>query len=292
MITKRTEITRSLPAKPYPGKISLEPPKIIVDQFMKFWYGYITRRDKKSEITFMNYGFSNHKELDLDEKDEFNRYPIQLYDYIASYLDIEGLDVLEVGSGRGGGAEYITRSFKPRSYNGVDLNKSAIKFCNKFYSLDGLSFTHGNALNLPFENDSFDVVINVESSHRYPSVKKFLKEIHRVLRPGGHLLFTDFRDDYLIDRLHRQFCSSNMEIKKREFITPYIVKALELDHDRRQKLIRRLSPPLLRPIARDFSGVKGTRMYKWFKSGRVEYLYYVMQTPPAGRIASRAIEGA
>ena len=70
-----------------------------------------------------------------------------------------------------------------------------------------------------------------------------------------------------------------MEIKKQEFITPYIVKALELDYERRKKLIKRLSPPVFRPIAKDFSGLKGTRMYNWFKSGRVEYLYYVMQKP-------------
>ena len=68
-----------------------------------------------------------------------------------------------------------------------------------------------------------------------------------------------------------------MEIKKREFITPYVVKALELDHDRRETLIKRLSPPLFRPIARDFCGIKGTRMYRWFKAGKIEYLYYVMQ---------------
>ncbi|MCP5055072.1 MAG: SAM-dependent methyltransferase, partial [bacterium] len=91
----------------------MELPKTLMDQFMKFWYWYVSRRDKKSELTFLNYGFSNHVELDLDGDDEFNRYPIQLYDYVASHLDMKNLDILEVGSGRGGGAEYITRSFKP-----------------------------------------------------------------------------------------------------------------------------------------------------------------------------------
>jgi ubiquinone/menaquinone biosynthesis C-methylase UbiE len=259
------------------GKITMEVPKPIVDQFMKFWYWYITRVDKSSEVTFMNYGFSNHHELNLEDEDEFNRYPIQLYDYIASYMDIKDLDVLEVGSGRGGGAEYISRSFKPKSYKGLDLNKNAVKFCNKFHSHKGLSFKQGNALDLPFADSSFDVVINVESSHRYPDVDKFLKEIHRVLRPQGHFLFTDFRDDYLLDHLQNQLSNSKMNIKKKELITPYIVKALELDYDRRKMLIKRLTPGIFRPIANDFAGIKGTRMYEWFKSGRVEYLYYVMQ---------------
>jgi ubiquinone/menaquinone biosynthesis C-methylase UbiE len=274
---KNLELPAARRSKKVGGRITMETSITIIDQFMKFWYWYISRLDKNGELTFMNYGLSNHEYLDLKGKDEFNRYPIQLYNYIACNLDIEGLDVLEVGSGRGGGAEYITRSFRPRSYKGVDLNKSAVKFCNKFHSREGLSFTQGNALNLPFENNSFDIVINVESSHRYPNVNKFFREVHRVLKPRGHFLFTDFRDDYLVDRLHRQLRNSKMEIKKQEFITPYIVKALELDHERRQRLIKRLSPPVFRPIARDFSGLKGSRMYNWFKTGRVEYLYYVMQ---------------
>jgi ubiquinone/menaquinone biosynthesis C-methylase UbiE len=257
----------------------MEPPKTIIDQFMKFWYWYISHLDKNGELTFMNYGLSNHEDLDLRGRDEFNRYPIQLYNYITGNLNMEGLDVLEVGSGRGGGAEYITRSFRPRTYRGIDLNKSAVKFCNKFHACDGLSFLYGNATKLPFESNSFDVVINVESSHRYPNVNKFFKEVHRVLKPQGYFLFTDFRDDYLVDRLDRQLRDSQMDVKKQEFITPYIVKALELDHERRQRLIKRLSPTVFRPIARDFSGLKGSRMYNWFKTGRVEYLYYMMQKP-------------
>lgn len=277
MLFKKSEIIYRMPTKSNRGKTTIEPPKTIVDQFMKFWYWYVTRRDKQVELTFMNYGFSNHQELDLNEKDELNRYPIQLYDYIACHLDIQGLDVLEVGSGRGGGAEYISRCFKPRSYIGVDLNKNAVKFCNNFYAHKGLSFTRANAQDLPFEKNSFDVVINVESSHRYSNVAKFFSEVYRVLKPQGHFLFTDFRNDYLIDRLHQQLRNSNMQIKKKEFITPYIIKALELDHNRRQMLVKRLSPMVFRPIARDFAALKGTRIYRWFKTGKLEYLYYVMQ---------------
>ncbi len=269
----------TMPAKPGRKITTIQTPKPIKDQFMKFWYWYVTRRDKQSAVTFMNYGFSNHQELELNETDEFNRYPIQLYDYMACHLDIENLDVLEVGSGRGGGAEYVSRSFKPKSYTGIDLNKNAVKFCNKHYSLKELSFTQANAQNLPYDENTFDVVINVESSHRYPNVDKFLKEVHRVLKPQGHFLFTDFREDHQIDRLHNQLCNSKMQIKKKEFITPYIIKALELDHNRRQMLIKRLSPMIFRPIARDFAGLKGARMYRWFKTGKLEYLTYVMQKP-------------
>ena len=252
-------------------------PKPITDQFMKFWYWYIDRRDKNSELTFLNYGFSNHKELYLNEQDEFNRYPIQLYDHITGNLQLVGLDVLEVGSGRGGGAEYITRSLKPNSYIGMDINKNYVKFCNNFYSLNGLSFKRGDALDLPFETNSFDVVLNVESSHRYTNVQKFLHEAHRVLKPRGHFLFTDFRERKMCGRLDQQLIKSNFKINKKEFITPCVVKALELDHNRRKMLTKKLSPAIFYPIAHDFSGKKGTRMYRRFSSGSFQYLYYIMQ---------------
>ena len=51
----------------------------------------------------------------------------------------------------------------------------------------------GDAQNLPFPDQSFDAVINVEASHQYPDFPRFLEEVTRVLRPGGHFLYTDSR---------------------------------------------------------------------------------------------------
>ena len=46
---------------------------------------------------------------------------------------------------------------------------------------------------MPFPDESFDAVINVEASHSYPHFDRFLPEMTRVLRPGGHFLYADFR---------------------------------------------------------------------------------------------------
>ncbi len=260
-------------------------PKIVVDQFMKFWYWYLTRLDKAAMVTFLNYGFCNNHNVDLEETDEFNRYPIQLYDYIVSYLELENLGILEVGSGRGGGADYIVRSFEPRSYRGLDLSHRAVDFCNRHYQHEALSFTQGSAMNIPFEDGSFDVVINVESSHRYPDVGIFFKEVERVLKPNGHFLYTDFTDDFLVEPLHRKLEVSGMTMKKHEVITPAVLKALDLDYDRRKMLIQRIVPPIMRGVAGNFSGIEGSDMYSWFQSGKVEYFFYVMEKggPGAGK---------
>ncbi|GIS42930.1 MAG: hypothetical protein Ct9H90mP15_09700 [Candidatus Neomarinimicrobiota bacterium] len=45
---------------------------------------------------------------------------------------------------------------------------------------------------MPFDNDSYDVIINVESSHCYPSIPQFLSEVKRVLKPGGFFAWTEF----------------------------------------------------------------------------------------------------
>ena len=88
---------------------------------------------------------------------------------------------------------YLTRTFQPKSYTALDLNPAGISFCQQRHRVDGLTFVQGDAEHLPFEADTFDAVINVEASHCYPDFPRFLAEVARVLRPGGHFLYADFR---------------------------------------------------------------------------------------------------
>ena len=81
--------------------------------------------------------------------------------------------MLEVSCGHGGGASYLVRTLRPASYTGLDLNADAIAFCRKRYNLPRLDFVHGDAQSLPFADESFDVVINVEASHGYPGLSPF-----------------------------------------------------------------------------------------------------------------------
>ena len=154
--------------------------------FFKFWYWYLSSIDKNAEVIFMNYGYSkdNYK-IGLNETDEKNRYSIQLYHLVATSVYIAGENILEVGCGRGGGLSYINRYLSPSLVTGVDLNKKAINFCNKKYSSERIKFLKANAQKLNFQKDSFDVVINVESSHRYSQIDLFINEVYRVLKPGG-----------------------------------------------------------------------------------------------------------
>ena len=60
----------------------------------------------------------------------------------------------------------------------------AISLCKNNYNLNNLNFIIGDSANLPFDDNSVDVVVNVESSHCYPSIPDFISEVCRVLKPG------------------------------------------------------------------------------------------------------------
>ena len=147
------------------------------------------------ELLFLNYGYEEDPPmaLPLAPPDEHNRYCFQQYHLTAAQVELKGKRVLEVGCGHGGGASYLMRTLHPASFTGLDLNPAAIALCRKKHMLAGLDFVRGDAEDLPFPDQSFDAVVNIESSHGYPRFSRFLAEVARVLRPGGHFLYADLR---------------------------------------------------------------------------------------------------
>jgi SAM-dependent methyltransferase len=105
-------------------------------------------------------------------------------------------EVLEISSGRGGGSALVSDCFCPARMVGLDIGHEHILYAQNRYARVGkcpIEFVEGDAMNLPFKNETFDVIINVQASHAYPSFRKLANEAHRVLRPGGAFLFADFR---------------------------------------------------------------------------------------------------
>ena len=250
----------------------------IREKLFRIWYWYVNKVDKNAEILFMNYGYSDKdQDILLDKKNESNRYSIQLYHHLASATEIKNKDIVEIGCGRGGGLSYINKNFSPASAKGVDLDKQAIKFCNRHYTLNGLSFLQGDAQDLSLKNNTCDVLINVESSHRYPDMAAFLGEVSRILRPDGYFLFTDFRCDYEIEEMKKELEISGMTVLKEKIITHEVIAALKLDDERKRKLVKKLSPKFLHKIALNFSGTIGSETYNNFVSHKYIYFSYVLK---------------
>jgi SAM-dependent methyltransferase len=242
----------------------------------KIWYPFLTRRLDKEDVTFLNYGYEDEPPLNLPlhENDAPNRYSINLYYQVASQVDLTGKKVLEASCGHGGGASYIKRTLSPAEYTGLDYNPDGVAYCREHHKLPGLNFVHGNAEDLPFPDNSFDAVVNVEASHAYPTLSKFLSEVARVLKPGGDFLYADFRGrpefpgwDGALDQMPLR------QISKR-VINAHVVRSLDASAQDKLDLIGHRLPKLIRPFSRHFAGVPGTGIYNIIESGEAEYRIY------------------
>ncbi len=231
--------------------------------------------------TFMNYGYAADggaaAPLALKAEDEQGRVCAQLYHHIASAIDIAGREVLEVGCGRGGGASYISRYLAPKHVTGLDIAASQIAFCRRVHGNSVIEFIAGSAESLPFENDSFDVVINVESSFCYGDMAAFLAEVDRVLRPGGYFLLADSRLVQEVEPLFANLHQSPLAMIAIEDISKNVLRALEQDSDRHAAAAEGIVPRPLRGCMDVFMGIEGTRIPTLLGSGELVYFNIVMR---------------
>jgi SAM-dependent methyltransferase len=209
-------------------------------------------RQVGDDVVFFNFGYEEDPPLalPLDASDEPNRYCIQLYHQTASQVDLTGKKVLEVSCGAGGGASYIVRNLGPASYTGLDLNPASIDLCRERHPLPGLDFVQGDAQNLPFPDESFDAVVNVEASHQYPDFPGFLTEVARVLRPGGHFLYTDSRRNPVVAEWETALAAAPLRKISERDIDKEAKRGLDANTRRSQEAIGRTAPAFVAGLTR------------------------------------------
>ena len=253
--------------------------------FWRRWYQALTKRRQQSDFVFMNYGYIilNESEVApaLEPVHEAQRNWIQLYHHVVSKADIAGKQVLEVGSGRGGGAAYVHHYLKPAEMLGLDLASRAVEFSNRVHVADGLSYLQGDAEDLPLEDSSRDVVVNVESSHCYGSMRKFLAEVSRVLRPGGYFCYADLRTVEGAATLRQELEATGMNIVRQEDLAPNVMAALREDNAMKRDYIQKEAPKWLQEPLETFAGVEGSAIWRGLESGGTLYPHYLMQKPVA-----------
>jgi SAM-dependent methyltransferase len=209
------------------------------------------------DVVFFNFGYEEDPPmaLPLSASDEPNRFGIQLYHVTATQVDLTGKQVLEVSCGAGGGASYIVRTLHPASYTGLDLNPASIDMCRKRHHLPGLDFVQGDAQDLPFPDQSFDAVINVEASHQYPDVPRFFTEVARVLRTGGHFLYADSRRDRFVAQWEAALSDAPMRLISERDIDDEARRGVREITQRSQDRISRRVPVFLHGVLRYGIGV-------------------------------------
>lgn len=103
-------------------------------------------------------------------------------------------EVLDVCSGMGGPSRYLAQNYGCRVV-GIDLTESRVSGARRLTDIAGLSkrvtFECANALDMPFTDERFDVLISQEAFCHIPDKVRLVAQCVRVLKPGGCIAFTD-----------------------------------------------------------------------------------------------------
>lgn len=100
---------------------------------------------------------------------------------------LDSLSVLNVGGSAGIIDEYLSRYF--RFVTGIDIDEKAIEYAQSQFKKENLKFELGDAMDMPYADNSFDVVICSQVYEHVPNAFVLMDEIYRVLRCGGVVYF-------------------------------------------------------------------------------------------------------
>ena len=107
---------------------------------------------------------------------------------IMEFSQHAGERILEIGGGLG--TDLVQFAKNGGHVTNVDLSKKHLELAKKNFELRGLkgTFIHGDAEDLPLENNTFDLVYSHGVLHHTPNAKTLINEIGRVLKPGGRVI--------------------------------------------------------------------------------------------------------
>ncbi len=161
----------------------------------------------------------------LVDSEGLARAVTRMVDVIVDPAVIEkGHHVLDAGCGVGGTALHLART-AGCSVTGVNINRMQLEMARRKAAEAGLGrridFQYADcSLNLPFSDNSIDVVVNIESACHYGDRGKFLQEASRVLKPSGKIVAMDWMardglaaeeyDEYIVP-LCQPFAVSGLE---------------------------------------------------------------------------------
>lgn len=138
--------------------------------------------------------------------------------------------LLEIGCGNGIGLKMSSQLLQSEFALGIDLvHKLASNAHCNFYLEDRVNYLQSDAESLPLEDNSFDIITNLESSHLYPRIEHFYSEVARVLAPGGFFCYADIYVDAKQQTQDlEQFLASRTDLRiiKKQNITKMVQKSI------------------------------------------------------------------
>lgn len=123
---------------------------------------------------------------------DYDHFRYRQHKHLLSCLDnieFQNKHVLEIGLGQGADSEQIIK--RGAIWSGLDLTHESVSRVQTRLSLRQLphnSLKQGSVLEIPYEDNSFDIVFSHGVLHHVPDISLAQSEIHRVLKPKGELI--------------------------------------------------------------------------------------------------------
>ena len=118
-----------------------------------------------------------------------------VYRFFLGYA--RGKRTLEVGFGEGYGSYYLSE--EAGELTGVDVSHTLVEHASAKYSRKNLYFIKGDATNIPFPDDTFEVVVSSQVLEHVKDYMRCIREIRRVLKPGGTALIATPNRKMMLD---------------------------------------------------------------------------------------------
>ncbi len=127
--------------------------------------------------------------MDANRKDIFKPdrcdFHLDRYEFASNYFK-DNMKTLDVASGTGYGANLLKSKANSIDISGVELDSFAVEYANYTYGQkNGIKYIEGSILNLPFENETFDIVTSFETIEHVEDDHGQIKEVLRVLKKNG-----------------------------------------------------------------------------------------------------------
>ena len=131
----------------------------------------------------------------LQQHDQDHFGGLAATDALAHHAHInESTHVLDLCCGLGGPARYLAYHYGCR-VTGVDMNTDrlagAVRLTERTKLQDRVLFHHADALQTGLADEAFDVIVSQEAFCHIPNKKTLITECVRLLKPGGHMVYTD-----------------------------------------------------------------------------------------------------
>jgi len=228
-------------------------------------YESVAESIPQPELLFLNYGFWQPGLDDswITPSDICYRHHLNLVRQVLSGVDLRRKAVLEIGCGRGGNCYYLSRYCAAGRVVGVDVCAPNLALARQDPRLKRVELFAGDAQQLPFVDASFDVVLNLESSHCYRQFPQFVSEVARVLKRPGLFCFADLWNVDVLEldwpARERALQNSSLEVVAEENISEQVFQAMGLSGSISEQLnavVAAENRPLITRIKR---GVKALR---------------------------------